>query len=84
MLTFKGTTIAIFVDLSIDLSPRKVKLCSLDMVYMIGSFEFQDTNFCLSLDTNFCLSLDTNFCLSLDTNYKPKSRKLEKTIPQTN
>ena len=43
---------------------RKVKSSSLDMIYMINSFEFQETD---------------GF-YSLKTNYKHKSRKLEKTI----
>ena len=37
------------------------------MIHMINSFEFQETN--------------VNVSSSLKTNYKPKSRKLEKTIP---
>ena len=43
----------------------KVKPCSLDMVYMISSLELQKNN----------------VCFSLNTNNKPKSRKLEETMP---
>ena len=48
-----------------DLSLRKLKQCSLDIIYVISSFEFQKTT----------------ISLSPNTNNKPKSRKLEKTIP---
>ena len=48
----------------VDLSLRKVKWCSLNIIYVTNSFEFQGTNI---------------FC-SLNTNNKPNSIKLEKTI----
>ena len=48
----------------VDSSLTKVTLCSLDMIYMINSFECQEND----------------FSFSLNTNEKPKSTKLEKTI----
>ena len=36
----------------VDLALRKVKWCSLDMIYMVNFFEFQETNVYFSLNTN--------------------------------
>ena len=48
-----------------QVSLRKLKRYRLDIIYVIDSFEFQETN----------------VPFSLNTNNKPISRKLEKTIP---